>query len=136
MKHRIICNIILAVILLIRIFFFITCKDKMDIMFEIGDDLPSYITFAVNFIEWLPIITAALPIVANILPVPADIVLNDFNILLCIIAFLIESLLLKFGEWLGGPSGAELPFLDIIIAGICLFCILCSRKIRNTGEFY
>jgi hypothetical protein len=136
MRHRIFCNVILALILLIRIFFFISCKGKMDAMFEVGDGLPAYVTLAVNAVEWLPVITAALPILANVLPVPADIVLNDFNILLCVITFLIELLLRMYGSWLGGPSGSELPILDVITAGICLYCILCSRRIRNTGEFY
>ena len=136
MRRRIFSNVILALILLIRIFFCISCKGKMDAMFEVGDGLPSYVVLAVNAVEWLPVATAALPILANVLPVPADIVLNDFTILLCVITFLIEFFLRTFGSWIGGPSGSELPFLDILVAGICLYAILCSRRIRNTGDFY
>jgi hypothetical protein len=136
MKHRILGNIVLIAVLLVRLFLYFICHSAIDTMFSIGSDVPWYVSFALRLVRYLPFIVVILPIIANLLPVPADIFLNDFSILLCIITGMIEFAFIRYGKWIGGPSGAEMPILDVVVAIVCLVSIVNSSKIRNTGEFY
>lgn len=124
MKHRIICNILLAILFGYRIYLVLGSENYHSFF---NGALDSLIDIIFYFLwKWLPFIVIAIGFLANFFKHPIDVVINSLCIGLSILSFFNEGFIFITDMFDGCAHDFVKPSINIFTLIIAIVSIFCS----------